>query len=937
MVIRICCIIILLSVTGSCLTGQHINSYSVRNFKKQEYNAENQNWSIAVDHKGFIYVANNVGLLEFDGVDWQFFPAPNGTVIRSVQVDQRNRIYTGGYREIGFWERDLEGQLIYHSLNPKAESLFSPNEEFWNTVVIGNRVYFHSFSSVFIYDHDQFRVIRDTALINSISNLNGTLCLHLSRKGLYALKDGLVVPFLVNPEMANDNVQFCIPLKDSSILIGTVSSGLYLYRDHVLIPYLEQWTGYFAEQKVNRGAISGEGHIIIGTLLDGIMVYDQSGNLLHHINTQNGLQNNTVLGILCDRDNSIWLSLDKGVDYVNFNADPSYTFHECRDVGALYSASLFGEELYLCTNQGVFYRPWRDDGSDFRIIPGTQDQAWSCGIFDDQLIVSHNRGTFRIRGHAAERISPVTGGFSAIINPMNSNGLVQSTYSNIVFYENRDHHWRYHHQLPDFNDLIRYIEMDHLNNIWASHMHRGVYKLKLNDRQDSIQEREYAGESVFGKNFGIQVFKIENRIIFTSGEKIYTYSDLQDSIIPYRLLNEELGKFRESHRVVVGYDHYYWFISHDGIGLFRILHSGVEKIKEYPAGIFGGHLIDNYENIIPISSVEGLLCLDNGYAVLHAGQSDHSRLIEDKQLSLKSIQIMGRSGDSQYLPVNQISYRIPFHRNSVTLSYAFPLFSSESIKFQYRIEGLDNGWSDPVSSPLFSLTRIPSGSYRIHVRALNEWEKQSKESQLFMQVARPWFLNNYSFVIYISIIIIGFLSGRYILIQRIRNREKRIREAKEKELIRLRNEKLNAELSHKSQELANLTIASIKKNEFLLELKEAIRNQKEELGTRYPDKYYNALAKKIDNHISSLDEWKVFEIHFERAHEKFLQKIVQLYPALSHSDLRLCAYLRMNLTSKEIAPLLRISYRGVENHRYKLRKKFNLKKEENLTDFILSI
>ena len=153
----------------------------------------------------------------------------------------------------------------------------------------------------------------------------------------------------------------------------------------------------------------------------------------------------------------------------------------------------------------------------------------------------------------------------------------------------------------------------------------------------------------------------------------------------------------------------------------------------------------------------------------------------------------------------------------------------------------------------------------------------------------------------------------------------------------LNNEKLNAELSFKSQELATSTMSILKKNEFLLELKDTIMKQKEELGDHIQDKYHSLLIKKIDSNISSMDDWNVFEIHFERAHEKFLQKIMSRYPTLTHSDLRLCAYLRMNLTSKEIAPLLRISFRGVENHRYKLRKKLQLKTEENLTDFILSI
>jgi DNA-binding CsgD family transcriptional regulator len=189
----------------------------------------------------------------------------------------------------------------------------------------------------------------------------------------------------------------------------------------------------------------------------------------------------------------------------------------------------------------------------------------------------------------------------------------------------------------------------------------------------------------------------------------------------------------------------------------------------------------------------------------------------------------------------------------------------------------------------------------------------------------------------VVLIIILLISGRHHLIQRIRLREKKIKETKEKELIRLRNEKLNADLSFKSQELANSTMAIIKKNEFLLELKETLKSQKEDLGTRFPEKHYSRLVRKIDNNISSMDDWKVFEFHFEKAHEKFLHKLINKYPQLSHSDLRLCAYLRMNLTSKEIAPLLRISYRGVENHRYKLRKKLLLKKEVNLTDFILAL
>lgn len=929
--------LILLLLAGFSASGQGGHPFVVRQYTKLDYGAENQNWSVTIDQKGFVYAANNVGLLEFDGVEWNFFPAPNGTVIRSVEVDRNDRIYTSGYREIGYWDRDPTGKLNYHSLNPLAESLFTRNEEFWNTLMVGDKVYFHSFSSVFIYDGQQFDVIREDALIHSISELDGKICLHLSGKGLYVLEDTILTPFLSDPALEDDVVRFCTSLSDSSILIGTSFNGLFLLKSGTLEPYLEEWKEYFSGQMINHGAISPGGDLIIGTILDGVLIFDPEGNLLHHINSENGLQNNTVLGIRCGEDGNIWLALDKGLDYISFGLDPSYSIYAFEGLGAVYAASVFEGDLYLCTNQGVFYREWNNEGDPFRIVQGTQGQAWDCDVYDGELLVSHNQGTFRIQNHRAESISGVSGGFSLIRNPGVDRGLIQSTYSNIVFFENRSGRWQYDYQLPGFNDLIRYIELDHLNNLWAGHMHRGIFRIRLNDTRDSILEVEYPGEAVFGKDFDIQVFKVENRIIFTTGERIYTYSDLQDTIIPYENLNRGLGRFRESHRVVAGFDHHYWFISKTGIGLFRIDQSGIRKVREYPIGLFRDHLITEYENIYPVAPFEGLLCLDNGYAILHARQEDLSRSIEDKELILRSVEIKGRSGKTQNLPLGQKTFRIPFNKNSLILKFAFPVFTSETIRFQYYAEGLEDQWSQPLESPVFQFTRIPAGTYRIHYRASNAWGNHSSEHILQLQVRKPWYLSQVGFVVYTCLLLAGFFAVRSILISRIRERERRIRETKEKELIRLRNEKLNAELSFKSQELANLTMAMIKKNEFLLDLKENIKKQKEELGPRFPEKYAGKLLKKIDSNISSMDDWKVFEIHFEKAHEKFLQKLINKYPGLSHSDLRLCAYLRMNLSSKEIAPLLRISYRGVENHRYRLRKKLNLRKEENLTDFILSI
>ena len=204
-------------------------------------------------------------------------------------------------------------------------------------------------------------------------------------------------------------------------------------------------------------------------------------------------------------------------------------------------------------------------------------------------------------------------------------------------------------------------------------------------------------------------------------------------------------------------------------------------------------------------------------------------------------------------------------------------------------------------------------------------------------VLHPWYWSLTARLFYLLLSVAALLLFRLRVESNTRKKEQRKREENERELIRLKNEKLQTEISFKSRELANSTMAIIKKNEFLLDLKELVLSHKNQLGIRYPDKYSNELLRKIDNHLSSHDEWKIFETNFEQAHETFMRNLKNRYADLTPGDMRLSAFLRMNLSSKEIAPLMGISVRGVENHRYRLRKKMGLLHDENLIEIILKL
>ena len=160
-------------------------------------------------------------------------------------------------------------------------------------------------------------------------------------------------------------------------------------------------------------------------------------------------------------------------------------------------------------------------------------------------------------------------------------------------------------------------------------------------------------------------------------------------------------------------------------------------------------------------------------------------------------------------------------------------------------------------------------------------------------------------------------------------------EKREQQIIALENEKLESELTVKSKELAVSTMTIIKKNEILVTIKEEVIVQKNALGSQYPNKYYDKLIRLLDENLSSEDDWAIFQTNFDRIHENFFRNLHTQFPDLTSNDLRFCAYLRLNLSSKDIAHLMNITLKGVEVGRYRVRKKIGIPSTKSLTEYMI--
>jgi DNA-binding CsgD family transcriptional regulator len=951
-------IIGLLFVLVSIAYG-YSNSYrpNTTNIFYTTQGASRQNWGVDCDTNGFMYFANNKGLLEFDGSRWKLYPLPNRITIRSVKVDRKKGlIYTGAYHEFGYWQRAENGELVYTSLSKNLPNDAFHNDEIWRIVFQGKRIYFQSFSTIFIYENDSIQKLIPPSKLVFLLKANERIFVQFENIGLHELIDNSLKLIPGGELFANGLVRTMLCFENDKFLIGSGTEGLFIYDGNEIKKWDAPVQDKIKKAQINTGLFDGK-YYYVGTIMNGVYIFDSKGILIRNFSADNNLQNNTVLGISEDNEGNIWLGLDRGIDVIKNESDFFVVKSEKNILGSIYSAALFNDNIYIATNLGVYYQPFSSDdifclGMDkFRPVEGIQGQTWNLSVFDNQLLCGNNEGSYRIEDNKSFKISNISGGYNfKNVRFNNHDYLLQSTYYHLLIYENQSNRWQVKNTFTELNEPFTEIEAGAERYIWASHPLKGVYRIHLNERLDKIESvNSYSTNKGLPTIYNNGVTKIGNRIAFSTSLGIYTYDDLYDTIVPYNKIKKTLGDYFYSQKIISTGKDNYWFVKDNVIALFNINLDSVRFIASHDFNYTDVALVEQYENILAINDTMSLICFENGFGVTY--NHERKEYYDNSRIILTNAQYNILNNDSKILlGRNKDNIELPFDKNEIEFFYTLTNQNKKDVLYQYKLIGYNNSWSQFIQVPYTKYSQLPWGEYTFVVRAFINDKYWSSETSYSFVIKTPWYYTFYAIAIYI-IASVSLISLTVFLVLQYYRRKKEVekkfyeddcirkqdeeRIRIEHEMTELRNDNLNNELSHKSKELAISTMSIIKKNEVLLHIKEELNKQKEELGVRYPQKFYQVLNSIIDSNISQSDEWEIFEINFNQTHNNFFQRLKCLYPDLTPSDLRLCAFLRLNLTSKEIAPLLGISLRGIETHRYRLRKKFDLASDDNLIEFIL--
>jgi DNA-binding CsgD family transcriptional regulator len=311
----------------------------------------------------------------------------------------------------------------------------------------------------------------------------------------------------------------------------------------------------------------------------------------------------------------------------------------------------------------------------------------------------------------------------------------------------------------------------------------------------------------------------------------------------------------------------------------------------------------------------------------------------------------GEVGDSLDQPAAAV-YSIPNKWNSLHFEYTSPLYTAQnSITYSYFLKGFDRDWSDWSKKTEKDYTNLPAGTYNFQVRAKSHLGNESAVVNYSFTILPPWYQTGWAYVIY-TLVLAGLLYLLFFWQRRIFRQQQRKHEEEqkrllylhqlemeksEKEIVKLKNEKLEAEIEHKNTELASAAMHLVQKGELLGNIREEVMRMKKGSNGDGTAEEFKKVLRILGEENKMDKDWEQFAVHFDKVHSDFLRIIKAAYPALSAHELKLCAYLRMNLSSKEIAQLENISVRGVEISRYRLRKKLKIPTEVNLFDFLMEV
>ncbi len=929
----------------------------VKNYSTEDFKGGIQSWGIIQDNREVVYVANNFGLLEFDGAVWNLYPVNNGTKVRSVYASADKKVYVGSQADFGYFSPNATGNLEYTSLKDKIPLRHQNFDEVWRIYEIKGKIYFLTFKNIYIYQPGKpIQVIEPANPLELSFPLHDNLYTLEWNVGL-SLVDGQKLRLLPGGEVfAQQRIASILPYDRNLILVFTAQNGIFLYDGSMVRPFSVAEGSGLNQLVINQAIMLKDGTFAIATQDNGLYLMNKKGELLLHLSRREGLFDNTIHTLYQDVHENLWLGLNNGISLVELSSPFSRVDGTKGISGAGYTALYFQDRLYLGTNSGLFASQPQSDRMDFSLVPNSTGQVYQLRNHKNKLLVGHHNGPYVVADHYASEMFAGQGAWDFVKIPGKPGYFILGSYNGISLLREVDGKMELIRKYKGFEESSRVLSFDREGTLWIAHGYKGIFRIRFDAAFEKIAaKRFYSTKDGLPSDQLLSLEHIRNELVFPALYGVYRYNPATDN---FQRDEEISGYFHEEEHIIdleEDIQGNIYFISDERVGKITFDKFGKPLIEDRLFNNIRSRLNDDLQYIRVLDLNNVLFGAKDGFIHFNAAKG---KAMADFRTHLTKVINTSQESDSLLLSKRRIAeiegLTLPYQFNSLRFVYSSSYYESpEKTEYQYYLEGFDKNWSEWTEKTEKEYTNLSEGRYVFHVKARNIYGTVSEAESFRFEVEPPFYRNRWAFAAYImaGFFMLGTFfyqvdkrfkreKNQIILAQeqKLNQKETEARlatEMSEQEINRLRNEKQQSEIDHMNRELTSSTIHLINKNEVLSSVKQELQSMLKDGELNGHSDELKKIIRNIEQNITSDAHWNQFELHFNHVHGDFTKRLQEQYPDMTPQEIKLSTYLRLNLTTKEIAQLLSISVRGVEISRYRLRKRLGLDRSDNLTDFIL--
>jgi len=756
------------AVLSFCASAQTKN-YTPINYGPKNYgiNYDAENHAIAQNALGIMYFGTANAIWEFDGQSWRRIDVRQGVWVKSIMPDNNSdTIFVGAQNEFGMLVPNNHADgFNYISLADSIRQHIFPFSDVWKIFKCDSGIYFQSYEYIFKYSKNEISIIEPQTVFHNAFCANGNIYARQRQIGLVKIHNNQAEEIVNGNIFANIGIFGIIEIDKDKSLIVSYEDGTWIMENDTVKPNPSPLNATLENIGFNvTSCCKVDGNTLaFGSYDNGVLVVKTDGTVVAHKNTDNGLIDNFINNIFCDREQNIWITTRKGISLLPDNRHLSVFSTESGINGSVYAIHEFDGQLYIGTSEGLMRSATNKYGeytkNMFVGIKEIKQCVWCMAECYGSLLIGTDAGIYRMTSKKTEKISDNDSHCMAfdterqILFSAGNRGL------SVFEYDKEFDVWFMTHTAANGYSLNSIeLETDSAGNsiAWLGSSHQGLVRV-TNDgfsiKTDFFDENNGLGEGL------ATPIKFDNKIYFLNqGGHIFKYLSKEEVALS---LTDSLKQFAQpmfSDAELNLINNIYMLKSHDsitwvseGTNIAYYINGDTTFHNKKFNGLDVGKINAIYptnDNYVWVGATEGLVLCDNS--------------APEKQLPFFAINRTIKT-DSPDVYLNTQKPRLKYHHNTLTFEFAAPWFQfPESVEFLYKLDGYINNWQKAESNTA-TFNQLPEGTYTFRIKARNAFGKESSVAEYTFSIRPPLYRTLAAYLLYIILIIaaaIGFTKYR---------------------------------------------------------------------------------------------------------------------------------------------------------------------------------